>query len=74
MANHPTPTIVPTPIPALALRGAATASALGISPRLLSTLTSEDRIPYFYIGRVVLFPVADLERWLSEQVSKEAGS
>lgn len=70
MAEPPTPNIVPP----LALRSADAAEALNISPRLLSTLTSENRIPHFHIGRVVLYPVAELEKWLSEQVSKEVSS
>ncbi|QKK09774.1 MAG: helix-turn-helix domain-containing protein [Planctomycetota bacterium] len=74
MASHPTPTNIQSPAQPLALRAAETAKALRISPRLLSTLTSENRIPHFHIGRVVLYPVADLERWLSEQVSKEVSS
>ncbi|MFG0242227.1 MAG: helix-turn-helix domain-containing protein [Phycisphaerales bacterium JB054] len=70
MARPLTPNIVPP----LALRSADAAEALSISPRLLSTLTSEGRIPHLHIGRVVLYPVAELEKWLSEQVSNEAES
>ena len=67
MADH-------LPVPALALRGADAAEALCISLRLLSTLTTENRIPHCRIGRAVLYPVRDLQEWLSEQVSKEAES
>ena len=74
MAKPPTSTSIQPPVPALAIRAAETAKALNISPRLLATLTSEGRIPHFHIGRVVLYPVAELERWLNEQVSKEAES
>lgn len=58
----------------LALRSSEAAKALGISPRLLATLVAQNRIPHVRINRAVVFPVADLTRWLSEQAAKSNGS
>lgn len=55
----------------LALRAPEAAKALSISPRLLAKLTAEKRIPHVRLNSAVLYPVADLQRWLSEQASKE---
>lgn len=55
----------------LALRAREAAQALSISPRLLAKLVAEKRIPYVRINRAIVFPVADLQRWLSEHASKE---
>lgn len=57
----------------LALRAREAARAIGISPRLLATLVAEKRIPYARINSVIVFPVAHLARWLSEQASGESG-
>jgi excisionase family DNA binding protein len=46
------------------------ARALGISERLLWSWTNQGRIPHVRIGHRVLYPRADLERWLSEQSAK----
>lgn len=51
----------------LALRAPQAAKALGISQRLLATLTGEGRVPFVRINRAVVYPVADLRHWLSEQ-------
>ena len=55
----------------LALRLRPAAKALGISPRLLWQLTHDGHIPCVRIGsgkrRTVLYPVADLQAWLSRQ-------
>lgn len=55
----------------LALRSREAAKAIGISPRLLATLVAQKRVPHVRINSVLVFPVADLARWLSEQASKE---
>lgn len=48
------------------LLSAAQASAmLGISKRLLWTLTNASRIPHVRIGRRVAYPVADLKAWVA---------
>lgn len=51
----------------LALSAIDAARRIGISPRLLWTLTKENRIPHARIGRRVVYPVAALEDWLAQQ-------
>lgn len=59
----------------LALRPREAAAALGISPRLLWTLTKKGQVPCLRLGsgkrQVVLYPVAELQSWLSRQAAKE---
>lgn len=50
----------------LALRPQETARALGISERLLWSMTKEHQIPHVRLGRVVVYPICALERWLAE--------
>jgi excisionase family DNA binding protein len=65
-----------TPSP-LALRPRDAAKALGISPRLLWQLTHDGQIPCVRIGsgrrRSVLYPVADLQAWLSRKADTPKG-
>ena len=44
------------------------AKALGISERKLwgMTFQSEERFPYVRLGRLVRYPLAELEKWISE--------
>jgi len=51
--------------PKLALRPREAAGALGISPRLLWTLTKNGDIPHTKIGRAVVYPVDRLREWLA---------
>jgi excisionase family DNA binding protein len=51
----------------LALRPREAAKALGISPRHLWQLTRDGRVPCARVGKSVLYPLADLEAWLSRQ-------
>ena len=60
--------------PTLALRAREAAKALGISPRMLQKLTHAGEVPHLHLGKAVLYPVRDLERWLSEQAAREVGS
>lgn len=57
----------------LALRPREAAKALGISPRLLWALTKNGDIPCVRLGtgkrRTVLYPLADLQAWLSRRAS-----
>jgi excisionase family DNA binding protein len=51
----------------LALRPKEAAEALGIGERKLWELTNRGEIPHIRVGRAVIYPVAELERWLAEQ-------
>ena len=61
----------------LALRAPEAARALGISPRLLWQLTHDGAIPSVRVGagrrKSVLYPVATLEAWLSQQAKANGG-
>jgi excisionase family DNA binding protein len=70
--------MVPTDIPSpLALRPRAAAKALGISPRLLWQLTKDGHIPCVRVGsgkrRTVLYPLAELQAWLTRQAAPAKG-
>lgn len=54
----------------LALRPREAARALGIGERLLWSLTNRGEIPYLKLGKATLYPIADLQQWLSEQAEK----
>lgn len=60
----------------LSLRPVEAAKALGISPRLLWQLTHDGVIPCVRVGngrrQTVLYPVADLQAWLSRQAGTDA--
>jgi len=68
-ANHDQP---------LALRPREAAKALGISPRLLWQLTHDGAIPCVRVGsgkrRTVLYPMAELQAWLSRQAQAAQGA
>jgi excisionase family DNA binding protein len=49
----------------LSLRPREAAEALGISPRLLWTLTKSGEVPHTRIGRAVVYPVDRLREWLA---------
>ena len=57
----------------LALRPKQAAAALGIGRRLLWELTNRNMIPAVRLGRAVVYPVADLERWLTDRAKKNCG-
>lgn len=63
--------------PPLALRPREAAKALGISPRLLWQLTKDGHVPCVRVGngkrRTVLYPLAELQGWLSRQTSAAKG-
>lgn len=58
-------------VPRLALRPKDAARALGVGERKLWELTADrtSGIPHIRFGKVLLYPVKELERWLSERVS-----
>jgi hypothetical protein len=53
----------------LALRPQAAAKAIGIGPRKLWELTADrtSGIPHFRLGNAVLYPVRELQDWLSDR-------
>ena len=53
----------------LALRAEAAARTLGISKRLLWSLTNQGVIPHIRLGKAVLYPVGALRAWLAQQTS-----
>jgi excisionase family DNA binding protein len=69
-AANMTPPSVSSP---LALRPREAAKALGISPRLLWQLTKDGQIPCVRVGsrkrKTVLYPLADLQAWLTRQAA-----
>lgn len=56
-------------LPRLALRPKEAAAALSIGERLLWSMTNRGEIPHIKLGKCVLYPVVELERWLSEQAA-----
>jgi excisionase family DNA binding protein len=70
--------MVPTDLScSLALRPREAAKALGISARHLWQLTRDGHIPCVRVGsgkrRTVLYPVADLQEWLTRQAAPAKG-
>jgi excisionase family DNA binding protein len=57
--------------PRLALRPKAAARALDIGERLLWSMTNRGEIPHVRLGKRVLYPVAELERWLAERAQQK---
>lgn len=60
----------------LALRSAEAADAIGVSERTLWSLTHEnadDPIPIVRLGRLTLYPVEDLKRWLQRRTEIRKG-
>lgn len=55
----------------LALRPKEAAAALGISERMLWTMTKAKEVPHVRFGRAVVYPVAKLQAWLSEKSGAE---
>ena len=53
----------------LALRPPEAAAALGVSERTLRSLQSE--LPSVRIGRTLLYPVRELEAWLSRRAAAQ---
>ncbi len=58
------------PVSVLALRREGAAKSLGISVRLLADLTAQNLIPHVRLGRAVVYPVADLQKWLSDKAAE----
>lgn len=58
----------------LAMRPKEAAKALGIGERLLWSMTNRGEIPHLKLGKAVLYPVLELQRWLSERAQKRGGN
>jgi excisionase family DNA binding protein len=70
--------MVPTDLSSpLALRPREAAKALGISARHLYQLTKDGQIPCVRVGsgtrKTVLYPLADLQAWLTRQAQAKGG-
>ncbi len=57
--------------PRLALRPRDAAKAIGIGERKLWEITADQTsgIPHVRFGKAIVYPVAELERWLAEQAT-----
>lgn len=51
----------------LTLSAKEAAKAIGISPRLLWTLTDKGDVPHVRIGRRIVYPVAAIKEWMNAQ-------
>lgn len=60
------------PTPTLALRPREAARALGIGERKLWSMTNAGELPHARIGRAVVYPVRELQEWLSDRTGKGA--
>jgi len=54
-------------VPALALKPAQAAAAIGVSPRKLWSLTAGGEVPHVRLGKSVVYPVDQLRAWLADQ-------
>ena len=59
--------------PVLALRPADAARALGIGVRKLWELTNRGLVPHVRLGRAVVYPISELEKWLASQAQGKGG-
>lgn len=57
----------------LAFSAPEAARAIGISERLLWSMTKAGEVPHMRIGTRVIYPVAALEKWLAEQIEGSQG-
>ena len=59
-------------VPLLGLRPREAAAAMGLSERLLWSMTNRGEIPHLHIGRAIIYPVDLLREWMREQAEKGA--
>lgn len=57
-------------VPRLSLRPKEAARALGISERLLWTLTARGVIPRVKLGSTVVYPIIVIEKYLADEAAK----
>jgi len=75
-SNHKRTNIPPGSSPhrtQVGLRRREAAKLLGIGERKLWELTNRGEVPHVRLGRAVVYPVAELERWLSDQCRSNQG-
>ena len=71
--NFQNPLAKPDPVtPCLAMRPREAAAALGISERLLWEWSNRGEIPHVRLGRAVVYPIEELQRYLSDRAGKPA--
>ncbi len=58
----------PDGVPKLALTLRQAAMAIGLSERTLWSLANSKQVPCVHIGRRLLFPVHELQEWLTSMV------
>ena len=70
--REPTPSAnaITPELPRLALRPKEAAKALGIGERLLWSMTNQGLVPHLRLGKAIVYPVAELERWLADRAAK----
>ena len=73
MASNPVIAKPNPTVPALALRPREAAAAIGICPRTLWTMTQRGDVPHVRIGRAVVYPVRELQDWLTAQAREGVG-
>ena len=66
-AFTPTTSALQPPVPRPVLSRRQAAEFLGISERLLWTLTAQGTVPHMRIGRRVLYPIDPLRRFVDDQ-------
>lgn len=72
-AGFKDPTDLASPPARLALRLGEAAAALGVCERTLWGWTQEPGrgVPHFYEGRILLFPVEGLRRWVEDRAERQ---
>ena len=43
----------------------------GLSLSFIRKMTREGRIPYLRVGRRILYPISEIEKWLATSISDE---
>lgn len=56
-------------VPQLALRPKDAARSLGVGARMLWTMTASGQIPHVRLGRRILYPLRELQDWLTKRAT-----
>ena len=74
MAEQPKKTNKPdAPVHKLAWRQKEVAQALSLSERKAEELKAGNHIPFFHVGKAVLYPVDGMCKWVEDQMEKKGG-